>query len=259
VYVGAHVEVDLAVRARAAYLLVEGCGCIGGYAAAELLDASCGPPDAPVDVVVPGGSRRSRPGLVVHRGRLERDEITTAEGIAVTTPVCTAYHLACREPLVEAIVAVDALSNRQRFSPAALLDLGHRHCGARGSAKLREIVRLANPLAESPMESRIRLIIVLDGLPVPVLQHPVGPFLLDMAYPGIRLAIEYDGEAHRTQERAMRDLERQAYLSAAGWKILRFTAAQVRGRPSWVAARVREELILAARRQGLALAALDLR
>jgi very-short-patch-repair endonuclease len=80
-----------------------------------------------------------------------------------------------------------------------------------------------------------------------------------MAYPGIRLAIEYDGETHRTQERAMRDLERQAYLSAAGWKVLRFTAAQVLGRPSWVAARVREELVLAARRQGVALAALDLR
>jgi very-short-patch-repair endonuclease len=109
------------------------------------------------------------------------------------------------------------------------------------------------------MESRIRLIIVLDSLPVPVLQHPVGPFLLDIAYPGIRLAVEYDGETHRTQERAMRDLERQAYLSAAGWKVLRFTAAQVLGRPSWVAARVREELVLAARRQGVALAALDLR
>jgi very-short-patch-repair endonuclease len=259
VYLGAHVEVDLAVRARAAYLLINGCGCIGGYAAAELLDASCGPPDAPVDVVVPGGSRRSRPGLAVHRGQLEPDEITTVGGVAVTAPVCTAYQLACREPLVDAVVAVDALSNRHRFSPAAVLDLGHRHCGARGSAQLQEIVRLSNPLAESPMESRIRLIIVLDSLPVPVLQHPVGPFLLDIAYPGIRLAVEYDGETHRTQERAMRDLERQAYLSAAGWKVLRFTAAQVLGRPSWVAARVREELVLAARRQGVALAALDLR
>jgi very-short-patch-repair endonuclease len=59
---------------------------------------------------------------------------------------------------------------------------------------------------------------VLDDLPVPVLQHPVGPYFLDLAYPALRLAIEYDGEAHRSQRRAMRDLDRQAYLSDAGGK-----------------------------------------
>jgi hypothetical protein len=66
------------------------------------------------------------------------------------------------------------------------------------------------------METRIRLVIVFAGLPVPVLQHPVGPYLLDMAYPAIRLAVEYDGQTHRTQKRALRDLTRQAYLSGKG-------------------------------------------
>ena len=85
-----------------------------------------------------------------------------------------------------------------------------------------------------------------------MVQHPVGPFFLDLAYPSIRLAIEYDGETHRLQERAMRDLDRQAYLTDAGWKVLRFTAAQVMRRPTWVAARVREELVKAGRRRGVA-------
>ena len=89
-----------------------------------------------------------------------------------------------------------------------------------------------------------------------MLQHPVGPFLLDLAYPALRVAIEYDGGAHRTQQRAMRDLDRQAYLSAAGWTVLRFTAEQVINRPRWVAARVRQELVRAARRQGVTLDAL---
>jgi very-short-patch-repair endonuclease len=57
----------------------------------------------------------------------------------------------------------------------------------------------------------------------------------------------------------MRDLDRQAYLSDAGWKVLRFTAAQVMGRPRWVAARVRDELVRAARRHGVALDQLGLR
>ena len=112
---------------------------------------------------------------------------------------------------------------------------------------------MANRLSDSPMETRIRLVIVFDGLPVPVLQHPVGPYFLDMAYPAIRLAVEYDGQAHRTQKRALRDLTRQAYLSGTGWKVLRFTAVQVLRRPWEVAAEVRSELIRAARRQGVGL------
>lgn len=258
VYVGAHVEVDLVLRARAAHLLVEGRGAIGGYAAAELLGASCGPDDAPVDLVLPGGAYRERPGLVVHRGLLAPDETTTVEGIVVTTPARTAYDLACAGPLGEAVVAVDTLGHVHGFRPSAVLDIRCRRLGARGSTQLAAVVRLADPRSQSPMESRIRLAIVLDGLPVPVLQHPVGPFFLDLAYPSIRLAIEYDGEAHRVQERALRDLDRQAYLSDAGWKVLRFTAAQVMRRPAWVAARVREELIRAGRRHGVTVDALDL-
>jgi very-short-patch-repair endonuclease len=259
VYVHAAVEVDLALRARAAYLLVDGRGVIGGYAAAELLDASCGPEDAPVDLVLPGRAYREHPGLVVHRGQLLPDEATAVDGIAATSPVRTAYDLGRNPPLTEAVVALDALSHRWEFRPDAVLDLRCRHLGARGSAQLPQVVRLANPLAESPMESRIRLVIVLAGLPVPVLQHPIGPFFLDLAYPAIRLAIEYDGRAHREQVRAMRDLDRQAYLSDAGWKVLRFTAAQVLCRPRWVAARVREELVRAAHRHGVALDQLGLR
>src|SRR4051794_22018086 len=258
VYVGADVEVDLALRARAAHVLVEGRGVVGGYAAAELLDASCGLDDAPVDVVVPGGASRKRPGLVVHRGLLAPDEVTTVDGVAVTNALRTAYDLARAGPLAEAVVALDTLSHVHRFPPSAVLDLRRRRLGARGGTQLATAVPLADPRSQSPMESRIRLTIVFDGLPVPVLQHPVGPFLLDLAYPAIRLAIEYDGEAHRGQERALRDLARQAHLTDAGWTVLRFTAAQVMGRPRWVAARVRRELVEAARRRGVTLDALDL-
>jgi very-short-patch-repair endonuclease len=258
VYVDARVEVDLALRARAAHLLVEGRGVVGGYAAAELLGASCGPDDAPVDLVVPGGAYRERPGLVVHRGLLAPDEITTVEGIAVTDAIRTGYDLARAGPLGEAVVALDTLSHVHRFPPRSVLDLRLRHLGARGSAQLAAAVQLADARSQSPMESRIRVAIVFDGLPVPVLQHPVGPFFLDLAYPSIRLAIEYDGEAHRLQERALRDLDRQAYLTDAGWTVLRFTAAQVIRRPAWVAARVREEVIKAGGRRGVAVEALDL-
>jgi very-short-patch-repair endonuclease len=89
----------------------------------------------------------------------------------------------------------------------------------------------------------MRLPLVLAGLP-PCVQYPVTidgrSFRLDLAYPSARLGVEYDGRHHRTPEQALRDLERQALLTAAGWKIIRFTAAEVH-QPHLMLARVRAE------------------
>lgn len=254
IYVSSIVDVDLTVLSRAAYLLVEGRGAVGGHSAAELLGVSCGPAGGPAEVVAPG-RMRAHPNLRTREETLGPDEITWVDGVAVTTPVRTAYDLARRPPLVEAVVAVDALAFAFGFAPQDLVTFGYRRIGARGSAQLPDVVRLADPLAESPMETRIRLAIQFDGLPLPVLQHPVGPYRLDMAYPAIHLGVEYDGRDHLEQERAIRDLDRQAYLTAHGWrKILRFRAGEVLRRPTRVAATVRGELILSGRRLGLSFA-----
>ena len=249
VYVAAEVEVDLALRARAAHVLVNGRGVLGGWSAAELLGASCGPADAPAEVITTSYRRRP-PGLRTRRDRLLPDEVTTVGGIAVTTAPRTAYDLARHTPLVDGVVALDALARVHPFDMALLRELDRRHLGARGSRRLVEVLRLADPLSGSPMETRIRLAVVRGGLPVPLLQHPVGPYFLDLAYPAIRLAIEYDGRDHLDPARALRDLDRQAYLTAAGWRVLRFRAAEVY-RPVVVANRVRRELVDHARRRGL--------
>jgi very-short-patch-repair endonuclease len=241
VYVCTGVELDLAMRSLAALVLVDGRGVLGGYSAAELLEASCGPADAPAEIVV-RHRVRGRPGLRVREDVLRPDEISWVGRVPVTSPLRTAYDLTRRSPLVEAVVAVDTLAHAYGFVPHELISLGYRHLGARGSAQLPDVARLANPLAESPMETRIRMAIHADGLPQPVLQHPVGPYRLDMAYPAVRLAIEYDGGEHREPERALRDLDRQAWLSTAGWRILRFRAYDVLRRPWWVARAVREHL-----------------
>lgn len=122
---------------------------------------------------------------------------------------------------------------------------GYRRLGACGSGRLPEVARLANPLAESPMETRIRLAIVFAGLPPPVVQYPVGSFLLDLAYPEHRIGVEYDGRDHLTPERARRDLAREGYLGRAGWEIVRVGAAEVYRRPDRVAERVRLKIVAA--------------
>ena len=76
--------------------------------------------------------------------------------------------------------------------------------GAR-SPSLPEALRRSTHLAQSPMESRIRVAIEDAGLPVPVLQYQVGPYFFDMAYPERQLAVEHDGREHLGPERARSD------------------------------------------------------
>jgi very-short-patch-repair endonuclease len=191
---------------------------------------------------------RSRPGLRVRQDRLAADEVCDVDGIAVTAPLRTAYDLARRESLVDAVVAVDALARRHGFPPRWVVRFGYRHLGARGSARLPQVAALADARSGSPMETRVRLAVVLAGLPTPVPQHPVGPYLLDLAYPRERLAVEYDGAEHREQRRARRDLERRAYLTARGWRVLRFDADVVLRAPHVIATTVDRELRITADR-----------
>lgn len=236
---------DLLLRSRAAALLVAGRAVLAGYSAAEVLGASCGPADAPAEVtMLEAGCQSYRcRGLRVRRDLIDPTETGTVDGIAVTSPVRTAFDLARWAPnLMERVVAVDALAYRHRFVPESLMEVKYRHLGAHGSADLPKVVNLADARSESPMESRIRMALVMNGLPAPSVQHPVSAggrsYRLDLAYPHFLLAIEYDGETHRSQRRAHRDLIREAALVTLGWTILRFEAALVLHHPHRIAAEV---------------------
>lgn len=256
VYVPAAAVVDLELLSRAAYLLVAGRGALGGHSAALLLGADCAPIGAPAEVVLPHRLRR-HPGLIARQDEIPPDELEERDGLVVTTPLRTAYDLGRRSPLAEAVVAVDALGHVHRFDPHELLVLARRHLGARGSAQLPRVVELSDRRAASPMETRIRLALRSAGLPLPALQHPVGPYELDLVYPAVRIAVEYNGRDHLDPDRALRDLEREAYLTAAGWVVLRFGAYLVLRRPHLVVDRVRVRLLAAAGAAGLPLEALS--
>jgi len=224
---------DLATRSRAAYLLVrEQGGVLAGYSAAVLLGADCAPARAPAEVLV-SGDARARAGLRVTRGEVVDADITTASGVRITTGVRTAWDLARRLPLVEGVVAVDALARVTGFDPAALVARRATQPGARGCRKLDDIVRLADPRAESPPETRLRVALVRAGLPSPAVQHRIVEehgFVLaraDLAYPDARLAIEYDGAVHFDRRRAERDRARDAELAQLGWETLRLVSEDV--------------------------------
>jgi hypothetical protein len=118
----------------------------------------------------------------------------------------------------------------------------------RGIRTARRVLAIGNPLAGSPMESVLRWMIHEAGLPAPVLQHPVrGPDRevigrVDLAWPERGVLVEFDGDVHRGRHVFVNDLRRQNGLVLAGWVVLRFTSADVRGRPAWVLEMIRRAL-----------------
>jgi very-short-patch-repair endonuclease len=81
-----------------------------------------------------------------------------------------------------------------------------------------------------------------------VLQHlvqdPAGGFIarVDLAWPGTRVLVEFDGDIHRERDVFVNDVRRQNRLVRAGWTVLRFTSADVLGRPAEVVAEIRGAL-----------------
>jgi hypothetical protein len=219
---------DLRLRSLAAYRYVEGRGVLSGYSAAVLLGADCAPEDAPAEVTVSGG-RRLHPGLRVHRDVLTADQVRPCRGVAVTSSVRTAYDLGRQPDLVEAVVGIDAVANACRFDTGAVLTLAARHPGSRGCRDLRRAVVLADARSGSPMETRLRLVLVLRGLPKPEVQFPVlddrrrRAVWLDLAYPEHRIGIEYEGGDHGRPDRVLRDVGRYTRLVDDGWRMYRFT------------------------------------
>ena len=205
------------------------------------------PPCDPIEVTIPepGGSSR-RAGASVRRAALATDEIVLRRRLPTTSAFRTSVDLGGRNPLMEGVVAVDLFLHAELVSIAELRDYVADHARKRGVARLRRVVELAEPTAESPMESRLRMLLVLAGLPRPEVQvsihEPGGRFLgrPDLLYRAHRLAIEYDGGNHR--ERMIDDNRRQNGLVGAGFRLLRFTAADVYGAPNSVAMQVRHSL-----------------
>ena len=99
------------------------------------------------------------------------------------------------------------------------------------------------------MESVVRLLLFDGGLAVPEVNANIydafGRFLAraDLLFRAARVIVEYDGDQHRTsREQFARDVARGSELAAEGYLVLRFTAADVYGRPAFILATVRAAL-----------------
>jgi hypothetical protein len=210
-------------------------------------------PCNPIEVTIPepfGSGRRA--GARVSRTALANDEIVQRRGLPTTSAIRTVVDLGGRNPLIEGVVAAGLFLHANLVTTAELRNHVAKRPGAKGVARLRKVVDLAESKAESAMETRLRVLPVLAGLPSPEVQVSIhddqGRFLgrPDLLYRLQGLAIEYDGGNHR--DRLVEDNRRQNGLIGAGLRLLRFTAADVCGNPDLVAMQVRHAL--AARHSG---------
>ena len=189
-------------------------------------------PANPVQVAV--ADLESREGLEVRQSNVggETEEI---RGVRVSTLKRTLLDLCAWLPAVEALVVLDMAIPRTGTEQM-------RKYADSVNGRLRQLAQVAAP-AEPPMETRLRWLLIKAALPLPEVQvdlyDDAGQFVgrADLFYPAAHLVIEFDGGNHR--DRLVSDDRRQNSLVSAGYRVLRFTVADVYGRPEAIAGQVR--------------------
>jgi hypothetical protein len=244
VYVVRHVEVDAKIRAKAGWLWTGRRGVVAGFAAAALHGSKWVDDVHVVELI--HDNRRSPPGIQTHRDRIEEDEIDLVAGIPVTSPVRTVLDFGCWYPTMTAVAGIDSLARTIDIKAVDVELLARRYAGRRGIARARQAVELFDSGAQSPKESWLRVVLLQAGLPRPQTQIPVFDELgnaiayLDMGWADVKVAVEYDGEQHRSDRRQYTwDIRRLEMLERLGWIVIRVVAGD---RPAEVVGRVRAAL-----------------
>jgi very-short-patch-repair endonuclease len=231
VYVHRDIPVTHQLRAHAAALLLPGA-VVTGRSAAVLWGVPLARADDDVEVTLPPSAHPRRvSGLRARRAGVRSADVLHRLGVPVTSTEATAVRLATALPREDAIVAVDQLIATGFLSLASV----RRHvAGVRGpgSARARAVCAAADGLAESPQETRLRLLILSSDLPPPVAQFRVrdrsGPVArVDFAWPDRKVAVEYDGLWHAEEGQFAKDRRRLNRLREAGWTVVFVTAADL--------------------------------
>ena len=248
IYVDAEVPDDARLRITGASLLLPATAVFSGRTAAHLLGAEeLHDPAGPVEITVPPGQRFGPvSGLRVRQAPLPPGDLRRAAGLRCTTAVRTALDIARHEALLDAVPALDVFLRRGLVLPEELASAADALPVARGTRRARRAIALADGRAESPPETRVRVLLTVAGLqPVPqfTVRDREGVFLarVDLAFPKHRVAIEYDGAWHADTLQFRRDRRRLNRLVEAGWVVLHLTAADLRD-PAAVVDRVRRLL-----------------
>ncbi|MDT5154828.1 MAG: hypothetical protein QOI01_6561 [Mycobacterium sp.] len=219
------------MRGKAAWLWSGRNAVVAGCSASALHGAKWVDDDAPSEIL--HDNRRPPSGIHAWSDRHEPDEVGTVRGVVVTTPARTAFDIACRYPLDPAVAAIDALARATRLDVELIAQRYQGRRGIRGAAVALDLVDAG---AESPQETRVRLLLIRAGFPRPETQVPVcdehGQLVaeLDLGWRDVMVGVDYEGEHHRKTRRQLdRDIRRHGAVTELGWNDVRVTAENTDG------------------------------
>ncbi|MCO5299007.1 MAG: hypothetical protein M9886_03550 [Candidatus Nanopelagicales bacterium] len=181
----------------------------------------------PLDVTVASRSARgSRHAVRWHYSKLP---LRTAHpgGLPATDLARTWLDLGSRLTLEWQVAVTDVVL--QRIPATELHITGHR----RGASTLAAALKLADSRSRSPRESLLRVNLLIEGAPAPVVNLDIveqGVWLAtgDLVWPEFRFIVEYDGADHAPLKQRHKDANTRADLSAAGWTVQPLTAIHFR-------------------------------
>ena len=247
-YVSADVVITPQVRTRAALRLASPNSYASHHTAAELWGLPV-PHDDHSHITVPEhGERLRRQGVKSHVGQSEAKR-TVRTGIPVSTPEQTFIDLAALGlNLVDLVVVGDAML-KARVTTIPLLIRTIEGWKGHGTRLALRAARLMREGVDSPMETRLRLLIILAGLPEPtvnlIIRGEDGRWRMrfDLCYLDQRLIVEYDGRQHRDDaEQWERDIYRREDLDQMGYRLLVVTRRGIYNKPHRTVERVRDAL-----------------
>ncbi len=233
VYAPRDLTLTIGDRAVAAALWSRRRAVLTGSAAAALHGARWVDERTPIELNY--SNNKAPRGIVCRDETLLDDEVRILRSLPVTTLQRTAFDLARRGSVGQAVARLDALANAARFKVDDVLELLPRHPNLSGICRVPGVLDLVDEGAQSPKETWLRLLYIDAGFPRPRTQIPVlGPdgyprYYLDMGWEEVMVAAEYDGEHHRLdRDSYTNDIERSEYVHDVGWRTIRVVAGNRR-------------------------------
>jgi hypothetical protein len=247
VYVAADVELTALVRAEAA-LTTYADTAFASHATAARIAALPLPALPGEHVTVMAQKDRHRiAGVVCHCA--PKAQVRVVGGVRVSMVEQNFVELATLLSLVDLVVVGDYLVRKNSNGLARL----QRHCAKAagpGAAAARRALAYVRTGVDSPMETRLRMLIVLAGLPEPLVNQLVGEESeldfrkYDMCWPSIKLIVEYDGRPHIAREEQWEsDIGRRERIDDDGWRILVFIAKDIYNTPGRTLDRIHRQLV----------------
>ncbi|WP_267422758.1 MULTISPECIES: hypothetical protein [unclassified Curtobacterium] len=191
------------------------------------------------------GPVERRTGITGHRIAPDRAGVTAVLGIRTSTPAALWYECRTLLSVRQLVVLGDHMVGSGRLTTVDALERTV-HSGDRGVTTARTALERIRTGAESPMESVLRLIVVDAGFPEPALNIDVadarGVFIgrVDMGWADLRIALEYDGDHHRTDRGTfLHDRSRRNAFVVEDWLTIHVTAPDV-SRPAEFLERLRQ-------------------